>query len=199
MSNLTAKQMAFVDEYLIDLNATQAAIRAGYSKNTAKEVGYENLTKPHIQEALSERKRERSKNTKIGPEYVLNALVEQHQMDVADILDDNGSVLAVREWPRIWRQNISAIDVAELSQAGNDQEKLQTIIKKIKWPDKTKVLEILGKHVDVQAFKDKIEQSTTLTLAETMADISKRNAENRKSLLPKDNIDFEALGIDVDE
>ena len=45
---LTAKQQKFIDEYLIDLNATQAAIKAGYNEKCAKEIGYENLTKPHI-------------------------------------------------------------------------------------------------------------------------------------------------------
>ena len=51
---MTPKQQRFVEEFLIDLNATQAAIRAGYSENAAKEQGYENLTKPHIAEAIAE-------------------------------------------------------------------------------------------------------------------------------------------------
>ncbi len=52
MANLTAKQQRFVDEYLIDLNATQAAIRAGYSPKSAYSIGQENLKKPEIQEAI---------------------------------------------------------------------------------------------------------------------------------------------------
>lgn len=52
---MTEKQKKFVDEYLIDLNATQAAIRAGYSKDTARAIGAENLTKPYIQQAIEER------------------------------------------------------------------------------------------------------------------------------------------------
>ena len=54
-SELTAKQQTFCDEYLIDLNATQAAIRAGYSKKTAKSIGQENLTKPDIAEYIEQR------------------------------------------------------------------------------------------------------------------------------------------------
>ena len=50
---LTARQQRFVDEYLVDLNATQAAIRAGYSKKTAKSVGHENLTKPDVKAAVA--------------------------------------------------------------------------------------------------------------------------------------------------
>ena len=54
MANLTPKQQRFVEEYLIDLNATQAAIRAGYSEKTAYSVGHENLKKPEIQKAIQE-------------------------------------------------------------------------------------------------------------------------------------------------
>ena len=53
-TNLTPKQQRFVEEYLIDLNATQAAIRAGYSKHTAHSIGHENLSKPEIVAALAE-------------------------------------------------------------------------------------------------------------------------------------------------
>lgn len=55
MAKMTAKQMRFCDEYLIDLNATQAAIRAGYSKKTATVIGAENLTKPYIREYIDQR------------------------------------------------------------------------------------------------------------------------------------------------
>lgn len=54
MDNLTDKQRRFCEEYVVDWNATQAAIRAGYSENTAKEMGYENLTKPHIAQYIEE-------------------------------------------------------------------------------------------------------------------------------------------------
>ncbi len=63
---MTPKQQRFVDEYLIDLNATQAAIRAGYSKKTARAVGSENLTKPDIRAAVAEAQQARSERTKIG-------------------------------------------------------------------------------------------------------------------------------------
>ena len=74
MAKLNAKQMMFCREYLIDLNATQAAIRAGYSINTAKETGYENLTKPHIAEFIQVLMDERSASTGITAEYVLTGI-----------------------------------------------------------------------------------------------------------------------------
>ena len=76
MKSLTAKQRAFVDEYLIDLNATQAAIRAGYSQKTATETGYENLRKPHIQIAVEAALAKRSDRTEISADYVIGNIVE---------------------------------------------------------------------------------------------------------------------------
>ncbi|WNS74245.1 terminase small subunit [Bacillus sp. DTU_2020_1000418_1_SI_GHA_SEK_038] len=73
---LTDKQELFVQEYLLDLNATQAAIRAGYSKISAKEIGYENLTKPHILARIEELQSERSEKLQIDQEWVLRRLVQ---------------------------------------------------------------------------------------------------------------------------
>lgn len=71
---LTAKQQRFCDEYLIDLNATQAAIRAGYSKKTAKAIGNENLTKPDIKNYIEERMAEKEKNLIADQDEVLKYL-----------------------------------------------------------------------------------------------------------------------------
>jgi phage terminase small subunit len=71
MAELTPKQQRFVDEYLIDLNATQAAIRAGYSKATAGSIGDENLKKPEIAAAIAERMRARAQRTEITQDMVL--------------------------------------------------------------------------------------------------------------------------------
>ena len=71
---ITPKQLAFVDEYLIDLNATQAAIRAGYSKKTAQRIGSENLLKPVIQQAISSAQRKRAERTEITQDYVLSTI-----------------------------------------------------------------------------------------------------------------------------
>ena len=74
MAKLTAKQEMFCKEYLIDLNATQAAIRAGYSENTAKEIGCENLTKPNLSVEIQRLMALRSKKTEITADYVLNGI-----------------------------------------------------------------------------------------------------------------------------
>ena len=94
---LTAKQQRFVDEYLKDLNATQAAIRAGYSKKTAASIGQENLRKPEIEKALSEATQERSKRTAITQDYVIAGIVEviERCRQVAPVLDRSGSQVFV--------------------------------------------------------------------------------------------------------
>lgn len=68
---LTPKQQRFVDEYLIDLNGTQAAIRAGYSPDTARFIGHENLTKPYIQLAITEARKAQQERTQINADAVL--------------------------------------------------------------------------------------------------------------------------------
>ena len=76
MKALTAKQARFVDEYLIDLNASQAAIRAGYSTKTAGSIGEENLKKPEIQAEISKKIQIRSERTEVTQDYVLKTIVE---------------------------------------------------------------------------------------------------------------------------
>jgi phage terminase small subunit len=73
---LTLKQQRFVDEYLVDLNATQAAIRAGYSEKTARSIGDENLTKPDIATAIQEAMKKRSERTKVDADYVIQTIVD---------------------------------------------------------------------------------------------------------------------------
>ena len=151
---LTPKQKRFCQEYLIDLNATQAAIRAGYSPKTAGRIGNENVNKPVIVEYLNELKMEREKNVKIDSDYVLKRLTEMDSLDIADIIEDDGTAKPIKQWPKAWRISISAVDISKIVQADD----VAVVVSKIKWPDKTKVLEMIGKHVEVQAFKDRVAQ-----------------------------------------
>jgi phage terminase small subunit len=79
---LTAKQAKFVNEYLIDLNATQAAIRAGYSEKTAAEMGYENLNKPQIAEAIAKAQGKVAERAELSQDWVVSRLrAEAERMD----------------------------------------------------------------------------------------------------------------------
>src|SRR5690606_27443672 len=108
-----------------------------------------------IHEALSER----SRRVEVDADYVLQRLVEIDQMDVLDILTEGMSLKPVSDWPRIWRQYLSGFDLAEMFEGSGDQREMVGILKKIKWPDKVKNLELLGKHVGVQAFRDRVEHT----------------------------------------
>lgn len=90
--NLTAKQSLFVKEYLVDLNATQAAIRAGYSENAAAETGYENLRKPQIAAAISKAFQERSERIGKDALWVVERLIENAErcMQGVPVLDSDG-------------------------------------------------------------------------------------------------------------
>lgn len=175
MSKLNDKQEMFCLEYLVDLNATQASIRAGYSEKTANRIGSELLTKPHVQERISELKASRNERVEINSDWVLSQLVDIHNLDVIDILDNVGNFKPIVDWPKPWRMYLSGFDLSELN--ANDVE---TTVRKIKWPDKVKNLELIGKHVDVQAFKDKVDTNVSgnlkvdQTLTERLTGGSKR-------------------------
>jgi len=84
---LSRKQKAFVTEYLVDLNATQAAVRAGYSAKTAFTIGSENLRKPLIQSAIQEAMAKREERTEITQDLVLKEWLELYRLDVNDLVE----------------------------------------------------------------------------------------------------------------
>lgn len=155
MAKLTDKQELFAREYLKDLNATQAAIRAGYSEKTAQVQSSRLLSNAMVQDRIAELKSERNEEVGIDAAYVLRRLVEIDQMDVLDILLPNGELKPIKDWPKTWRTTLSGMDVTEMP--GD----VPGFLKKIKWPDKIKNLELLGKHVVVQAFKENVKNEHT--------------------------------------
>lgn len=154
---LTEKEAQFAREYPIDFDGTKAAIRAGYSERTAHAIAYDVLRRPHVMDAIADEMQRRAERAQIDADYVLRRLIAIDQMDAADIIDDDGSVLPVKQWPKIWRQFIAGMDVSELYDGRGEGREAIGVLKKIRWPDKLKNLELLGKHIDVQAFR---EQST---------------------------------------
>ncbi|MDQ0019010.1 terminase small subunit [[Curtobacterium] plantarum] len=179
MAKLTDKQELFAREYLKDLNATQAAIRAGYSVKSAQEQASRLLSNVMVQSRISGLKADRNEEVGIDAAYVLRRLVEIDQMDVLDILLPNGELKPIKEWPKTWRTTLSGMDVTEM--AGDDPG----FLKKIKWPDKVKNLELLGKHVTVQAFKEnvKTEQSGTVQVVNyTPADYAAAQSQLEEKL-----------------
>ncbi|MDE9544784.1 terminase small subunit [Xenorhabdus bovienii] len=167
---LTDKQEMFCREYLVDLNATQAAIRAGYSEKTANRIAAQLLSKLDIQNRISELKTGRNEEVGINATYVLKRLVEIDQMDVLDILTDGGELKPVKDWPKVWRTTLSGLEVVETG-----SQDTTALLKKIKWPDKVKNLELLGKHISVQAFRDQVknEHDVVGKLSDMMDELGK--------------------------
>lgn len=162
---LTRKQKRFVDEYLLDLNASQAAIRTGYSKKTAGAIGFELLKKPEISEAIETAMANRSERTKIDADWLLSRLASEAEADVGDLYGDDGQLLPVKEWPKIWRQGLVAgLDIEEIEVDG---VRMGTV-KKIRVSDRVRRLELIGKHVRVNAFQDVIQHKGLEGLAERL-------------------------------
>ncbi|EJW1158070.1 terminase small subunit [Salmonella enterica] len=174
---LTAMQEAYAQEYTkCPENQTQAAINAGFSPNTAAVKASVMMRDERIQKRIAELMEERNKRLRVSADYVLIRLVEIDQMDVIDILNDDGILKPIREWPKIWRTTLSGFDLSSTIM-NMDETSIETILKKIKWPDKVKNLELIGKHVDVNAFKERLEVSGTVTIADRMAKARRRVKE----------------------
>ncbi|WQY99862.1 terminase small subunit [Salmonella phage VB_ST_E15] len=174
---LTAMQEAYAQEYTkCPENQTQAAINAGFSPNTAAVKASVMMRDERIQKRIAELMEERNKRLRVSADYVLLRLVEIDQMDVLDILHDDGTLKPIREWPKIWRTTLSGFDLSSTIMNMNE-DSIETILKKIKWPDKVKNLELIGKHVDVNAFKERLEVSGTVTIADRMAKARRRVKE----------------------
>ncbi|EOX6816677.1 TPA: terminase small subunit [Pseudomonas aeruginosa] len=186
---LTKKQRLFVDEYLIDLNATQAAIRAGYSTRRAAEIGYQLLQRPEVAQAIQAAMAERSKRTEVEADYVIRRLREIDEMDVLDILEDDGSFRSIRDWPKAWRQFLSGIEIAELFEGRGDDRRIAGVLRKVKWPDKLRNLELLSRHVGTE--------SAALDLELKRLDVAKKRAELKLLENPEDDAPPTSVAVTI--
>lgn len=143
---MTPKQARFIEEYLIDLNATQAAIRAGYSEKTAQEIGAENLSKPIIAAAIQKALEERSRRTEITADKVLCEIARLSFMDPRKVFDDQGRLLPIHQLPDEVAAGISSIEVVTSKVPGGEATDVEHTAK-IKFWDKRGSLELLGKHL----------------------------------------------------
>lgn len=150
---LSNRHQKFVDEYLVDLNATQAAIRAGFSARTARKQAYQLINRPDVQAAITEAQASRSERTRIDADWVLRRLADEADADLADLYDESGALKPVKDWPPIWRKGLVAgVEVEELRSEGE----AIGVVRKVKLSDRIKRVELIGKHVGVQAFRDQV-------------------------------------------
>jgi phage terminase small subunit len=170
---LTSKEQLFVDHMMVFSNAAKAARQAGYSETTADKkaplwVGKSRescpLNKRHVWDAYNENKAARSERLGLDSDWVLGRLSQEVQADMSDIfVAGTFDVKPVHEWPEIWRTGLVAgYDV--MNNGG-------TLTTRIRFSDRTKRLEMIGKHVRVQAFKEQVSQKHSFAVeVEKMTD-----------------------------
>jgi phage terminase small subunit len=164
---LNAKQERFCQEYLKDLNATQAAIRAGYSADTAYSQAHDLLKKPELQAEIDRLKSERSRETKIDANWLLTRLAAEAEADLSDLYDEDGRLKSVKDWPDIWRKGLVAGVKTSVSEDG-------VAIIDVKVSDRVRRLELIGKHVSVQAFQENVNHTGLDALADRLERASRR-------------------------
>lgn len=155
--SLTAKQQRFVEEYLIDLNATQAAIRAGYSEDTAGQTGHENLKKPEIVTAIAKAQQERSERTQITQDRVLQELARIGFSDLRNVVTPSGALIDPTQWDDATAGAIASLEVV-VKPAGFDADGNREVehVHKIKVWDKNSALEKIAKHLGMFIDRHKI-------------------------------------------
>ena len=156
------RETRFIEAYLVDPNGTQAAIKAGYSTRTAKSIAEELLKKPHIAAALEAARTARSERTKVDADWVLTRLVDGVKADLKDLFDDRGQLLPVAAWPEVWRTGlvigVESFEEYEYEGRGKKRHRVATgMVRKVRLTDRIKHVELIGKHVDVRAFREQME------------------------------------------
>lgn len=165
---LTAKQARFIDEYLTDLNATQAAIRAGYSARTADKIGPELLGKTRVSETLAARMQARERRTEITQDRVLLELSRLAFFDIRKIYEPDGSLKKVTDLDDDTAAAIAGIEAIEVDTDGR-----LVVTKKFKFSDKNAALTNAMRHLGM--FDDKLNLNVTGSLAERLARARARN------------------------
>lgn len=161
---LTDRQERFCIEYLIDLNASQSAIRAGYSEKTAGSIGSENLKKPEIQKRIQELKAQRSESTGITAERVLIEAARLAFFDIRKLYNENGGLKSVTE---LDDDTAAAISSLEIVTTGDKDDVLY--VNKYKLSDKNVALERLFKHLGLYERDNEQKTDPLSKLLETIA------------------------------
>lgn len=144
---LGPKQARFVDEYLVDLNATQAAIRAGYSPKTARAQGHRLLTKADVQQAIGEGRKRQQDRLEVKADDILRELLRVARSDIGEAFFENGSMKPLKDMPEDVRRSIAGVEVDELYAGGGENRVEIGQTRKVKLWNKVQALELLGKHL----------------------------------------------------
>lgn len=201
---LTARQETLLSRITTPLRVETALeyIKGGYQNKTAAYIkacktlkkkpsknpevsACEILSYPNVEEFIDSVKHQAAESVNIDAAYVLGRLKEIDQLDIIDIVkDDLSGFLPLSEWPKSWRTSISALDMKRMVAHNEDDGSLDTVVEKIKWPDKTKNLELIGKHISVKAFEGGVDNqegeslNISFNVSEPVKDIRVTRGEN---------------------
>lgn len=180
MQKLTLKQLRFCEEYIVDLNATQAAIRAGYSKKTAYSQGQRLLKNVEVQKKIQQLYGKRAKRTQISADRVLTECVRIALSDVGDAFNPNGELKPIHDIPEDVRRAISSFQVIELF-SGTTTKVHIGYLKKVKLCSKDKNIEVLFKHLGMF----EIDNSQKAPLESRLSGLSDKELIKLKEALKK--------------
>lgn len=174
---LTDKRKAFTKEYLIDLNASKAAERAGYSKKTAYAIANKLLKDPDVKVEVQKAMDERAEKTGVTAEKILKRLDDIGDLDIGEAYDKNGKLLSIKDMPVHVRKSISSIKVFEEFEGfGKDRISVGEV-REVKFWDKIKSNELLGRHLKL--FAEQLEVTDKTDYAGKLALARKRAASNK--------------------
>ncbi len=159
---MTPKQKVFVHEYLVDLNATQASIRSGYSRRTAAKIGEENLRKPDIARAIEAAMAERALRTEITADRVLQEVAKLAFFDIRKAFNPDGTM---KRLDQMDGDTAAALAGLEVTEERNAQGEPTGIVRKLKLADKTASLTLLMRHLGMLNDKLKVQGDADNPLA----------------------------------
>lgn len=145
--NLTRKQQKFVAEYLVDLNATSAAIRAGYAEKSASSMGSFLLSNPKVSEEIDRKHGKRLGKLEITADRVLTEIARLAFYDPRKFFESDGSLKRVHDLDDDTAMAMAGLEVTELFEGTGDQKHAYGLLKKVKLSDKRASLDLLGKHL----------------------------------------------------
>ena len=151
---MNGKQKAFAIEYVVDYNATQAAIRAGYSERSAYSQAHELLKKPEIKEAIKELEDAAAERAAVTKDKVLKELARVAFVDPRRLFDEDGRPKDITTLDPDTAAALASVDILEEFDYDGETRTLAGYTKKYKWADKLRALEMLGKHLGM--FTDKV-------------------------------------------
>ena len=192
---LSPMQARFVREYLVDWNATQAAIRAGYSAKRCSSVGAQLLKKPHVRDAIGKAIRAQASAENISPAEVVQEYARVAFFDPASMYDEYGELKSLVDMPKEARMCIKSID--EYTQIDG------SVVRKIKLHDKMEALSKLGKWLGMEGFDSKVtvnwNQQNNYNLNVDLATLSDKELQVLSKIGGVDVIDEDdLLAIDVE-